>query len=119
MNQWMAQVMGKVRLQDETVRSYCYTKIEICGRYPGGALPEMEVIRYLTPGMNNPQAESFILTSRARTMDDFFVAIREWEEFALDREPLEPEYPLSKPVTIPVVARSGQGLPSPTLEKVN
>ena len=119
MNQWMAQVMGKVRRQDETVRSYCYSKIKICGRYPGGALPEMEVIRYLTLGMNNPQAESFILTSRARTMDDFFVAIREWEEFALDREPLEPEYPLSKPVAIPVEAHSGQGPLSPTAEKVN
>ena len=119
MNQWIAQVMGKVRRQDETVRSYCYSKIKICGRYPGGALPEMEVIRYLTLGMNNPQAESFILTSRARTMDDFFVAIREWEEFALDREQLEPEYPLSKPVAIPVVPCSGQGPPSPTLEKVN
>ena len=68
---------------------------------------------------NNPQAESFILTSRARTMDDFFVAIREWEEFALDREPLESEYPLSKPVAIPVEARSGQGHLSPTAEKVN
>ena len=115
LNQWMAQVMGKVRRENETMRSYCYSKIKICMRFPLGVLPESEVVRYLTLGMNNPQAESFILTSRARTIDDFFIAIREWEEFALDREPSPSQYTPSMPVAVPIATRAEHEPLTPTL----
>ena len=97
------------------MRSYCYSKIKICMRFPLGVLPESEVVRYLTLGMNNPQAESFILTSRARTIDDFFIAIREWEEFALDREPSPSQYTPSMPVAVPIATRAEHEPLTPTL----
>ena len=65
--------------------------------------------------MNNPQAESFILTSRARTIDDFFIAIREWEEFALDREPSPSQYTPSMPVAVPIATRAEHEPLTPTL----
>ena len=118
MDQWVAQVKGKVRQEGETVRAYCYSKVRICARYPGGLLSEPEVIRYLTLGMRNVQAESLILAARPRTLDDVYITIREWEEFAVDRE-AEPAYQsTSRPVDIPTLtARDGSR--SPTLEKIN
>ena len=68
--------------------------------------------------MRNVQAESLILAARPRTLDDFYITIREWEEFAVDRE-AEPAYQsTSRPVDIPTLtARDGSR--SPTLEKIN
>ncbi len=86
MDQWVAQVKGRVRRHDETLRAYCYSKIKICGRNPAAELTEPEIVRYLPLGMRNTQAESLILAARPRTLEDFFIKIIEWEGFALNRE---------------------------------
>ena len=84
-DQWMAQVKKRTRKPDENIRAYCYSKWRLCRRCPVD-IGEREIVRYLTQGIRNQQVEAMILAARPHTLDDFFVAIREWEEFMQGRE---------------------------------
>ena len=106
-DQWVAQVQGRVRQADESIRAYCYSKVRICRRCPV-PINDREIIRYLTLGINNAQVESVVLAAKPRTLDEFFTTVREWEEFDLDkgREIRHPSG--SAPVDIPKPASPGE-----------
>ena len=113
-DQWVTQVKARERRPDESVRSYCYAKVKICRRCPVH-IEEREIVRHLTLGLNNEQAESIILAANPRTVQQFFTKIKEWEAFRRDRGPaIRPTQQIETPLPIPPVAAALAQQPSQT-----
>lgn len=89
LDQWVTLVQARVRRDGETLRQYCYEKLKICRRCPA-MLDEHAVIRYLTLGLRNEQAEGIVLAAKPRNLQSFFETIKEWEGYFMDRRPAPP-----------------------------
>lgn len=75
-DQWVAQVQGRVRQVDESVRAYCYSKVRICRRCPV-PINDREIIRYLTLVINKGKSNRWfwqrnlgLLTSSLRLSEN-------------------------------------------------
>ena len=95
LEQWTRQVVARVRLPNETIMGYSYSKLRLCRRCPF-PLTDVEIVRHLTRGLNDSRAEYVVLSSRPYDLPGYFEVLKDVELYSKDRDAmgLVPEQPV-------------------------